>query len=607
MAFDDTFKEQLKDRVDLAAIIGERITVQKKGTRYLALCPFHNDHHPSMNIDPNRGFFKCFACGKGGDVFTFLMDYDHLSFPESVKYLAERYGIPLPEDHERAFKRADETLPLKDMNAFAATVFHEYLLRHKDGHPGRAYLKSRGIGKEVALRYRLGYAPPEFRFMERFIRAKGFDPKYFQESGLFYFKDGRPLDFFRGRLMFPITNERGEVLGFGGRVLGQGEPKYLNTSETPLFKKKTVLYGLHTALKELAHSKTVYVTEGYLDVIACQEAGLAAVAPLGTALTEEQLLKLKRYGETIVLLFDGDGAGMRAAERASLICIELAVKAEVVLLPDGQDPFEFAAEHGNEALKQFAQEKRVDVYSFLLDRRIPKHPLSPADKSALAKDFAALLVRIRDGAVMADYKNRIAAALGLDASHFDHMAKAPPMREKPKPVYENARLTKVERDFVLMLCDNPRHIARAATLIRPEHLTDKGAGFIYTKLLEVRHKADLSFTDILELFPQPEIRDYLERKILGSDLFQSFRVPAVEEKDAKKAEAQRLDIEKSINQAVDEYLCKLKLEILGRQKSEVQGRLSDAMGAGNDGEVNALQEEFLRLAGEMQHLKNHRE
>ncbi len=586
MAFDDSLIDRVRDSADLVEVIGERISVKKKGSSYLALCPFHNDSKPSLNISPTKQIFKCFACGKGGNVFSFLMEYDHLSFPEAVRNLAEKYGIPLPEEGEKELRSRDDLLPLKDLNRFASEVYHQYLFRHKNAAPARAYLKSRGIGKETALKYRLGYAPNEYQFL-RPLAEKEFDPKTFQKSGLFYFReDGKSYDFFRGRLLFPIFSERHEVLGFGGRVLGSGEPKYLNTGETPLFQKKRILYGLNYALKELAKSKAVYVVEGYLDAIACLEAGLPAVAPLGTALTEDHLVKLKRFAERIILLFDGDNAGRKAAARAAELCVELGLVGDVAFLPEGEDPFDFLKTRSGDDLKVLIHSGKLSVYDFLIREKIPSGEISPAEKTRAASEFTPILAKIRDAIVKTDYRKKIAAALGIEVAELEKLKErvrpAPTViQNRPKPV--NTPVSEMERKFLDKLVEHPRFIKKAATIIQPEHLEDAQVIYIYKRLLEIRHQDGLNTHGVIESFTNSKVRDFLELRLVRSE-------------NVKLGDE---DLEK----AFEDSLCQLQQKRLKRKFLELQTKIEAGLPLD---EENKTQEELQRIAIEIDHLNQYR-
>lgn len=585
MAFEQSFIDRVRDSADLVEVIGERISVKKKGSSYFALCPFHNDSKPSLNISPSKQIFKCFACGKGGNVFSFLMEYDHLNFPEAVKSLAEKYNIPLPEEGVQEMRSRDELLPLKDLNRFAGDVYHQYLLRHKKGAPARDYLKSRGLGKEIVLKYQLGYAPNEYQFL-RPLAEKSFDPKHFQKSGLFYFReDGKSYDFFRGRLIFPIFSERNEVLGFGGRVLGSGEPKYLNTGETPLFQKKRILYGLNFALKELAKKKTVYVVEGYLDAIACLEAGFPAVAPLGTALTEDHLAKLKRYAERIVLLFDGDTAGRKAASRAAEMVVELGLIGDVAFLPEGEDPFDFLKTRKPEELEKLVESGKLSVYEYLIREKIPGKELSPAEKTRAASEFAPILARIRDSIVKNDYRKKIAAALEIEVADLEKLKER--VRPAPAPVAErkpvNTPISEMERRFLDLLVEHPRFIKKAATIIQPEHLEDAQVIYIYKRLLELRNQEGLNQHTVVESFSNPKVRDFLERRLLRTD-------------GVKVADE---DLEK----AVEDSLCQIQQKRLKRKIADLQGQMKPGL---DSEEEKKIQEEIQRLAVEIDHLNQYR-
>ncbi len=609
MAFDSSFKDKLRSAADIVEVISERISVQKKGSNFMSLCPFHADSKPSMNISPTKQIYKCFACGAGGDVFTFLMEFDHLSFPETVKYLANKYHLELPEEQFKSFQKQDDLLPLKDINARACEIYQAYLMKHKGGDAARKYLNSRKIAPSIVKKYKLGYAPAGYQFLMKFLE-KDFDQKIFGQSGLFGQKDSRFYDFFRDRLIFPIISERGDVLGFGGRVIGSGEPKYLNTSETFLFQKKKILYGLPWALKPLAQSKTIFIVEGYLDAIACLEAGLPAVAPLGTALTEEHLLKLKRYAEKIILLFDGDTAGIKAAERASLMLIATGASAEVVLLVDEKDPFDFLKEKSAESFKAFIQNHKLSVYDFLLNQRIPKSDLSPGEKSGILDGFVEVLARIENDVVRGDYLKAIAKRLGLEWSDVESLLR------KVKPFKATAALVRpqlkveitsqnpektsssrevqlqlppaskaevmLEINFILLLLENPGFFSKATTIIGEQDFRSPAANYLFKKLLTAKPTAAFQVSEYLTSIQDEKLKNVIERKLLAGDMY-------------------KIEAEKQF----EDTLCKFRIKALKNQRKSLDDMIKQGQFLGDEMAFKKALEEKHRLNFEIDNLNHY--
>lgn len=351
MAFAAEFLDDIRTRLSLADVIGRKVKLIKRGREYQALCPFHQEKTPSFTVSEDKGFFHCFGCGAHGDVIGFVMRTDHLSFPEAVERLAAEAGLAIPETSPEDRKHAQAQRTLYSVTE-AACAWFESQLRGNAGAAALRYLQDRGLDDETMARFRLGYAPDRRGALKAALGGDGGTPEALLiEAGLLIKPDdGRPTyDRFRGRVIFPICDRRGRPIAFGGRILGDGEPKYLNSPETPLFHKGRVLYGLAQALKPARESGTLVVTEGYTDVIALNRAGIASVAPLGTAITESQIRELWRVVAEPALCFDGDRAGAAAAARAAERALPLLTPGKslsFVNLPKGEDPDSLLAKHG---------------------------------------------------------------------------------------------------------------------------------------------------------------------------------------------------------------------------------------------------------------------
>lgn len=368
--------EQVRERTDLLALIGQHVVLKKRGGRYLGLCPFHQEKTPSFNVDPQKGFWKCFGCGEGGDAFNFLMKIEHLTFPEALERLAERAGIQPTSTTYDAPKRKEERDFLFEVNEAAAVAFHNALVG-QSGAAARAYLQGRGITTEHAKRFALGYAPAGWDALVKHLRGRGFSLEVMAKAGLALARssgDGY-IDRFRNRLMIPIHDRQGRVVAFGGRaMLADDNPKYLNTAETPIFHKSRTLYLLHQAAEGIARQKRAIITEGYFDAIACHLAGFSeAVATLGTALSEEHAQLLHRLTERVFLVFDADSAGINAALRSQAIFRQQGVDVRIVRLPVGHDPDTLLREGGAEAFERCLAAALSPV-EFELERLIAQHP-----------------------------------------------------------------------------------------------------------------------------------------------------------------------------------------------------------------------------------------
>ncbi|NQV57629.1 MAG: DNA primase, partial [Rhodospirillales bacterium] len=320
MAFSPQFLDELRGRLDLAGIIGKRVRLQRKGREHSGLCPFHNEKTPSFTVNEEKGFYHCFGCGEHGSAFDFVMKMDNLSFPEAVERLAAEAGMEVPQSTPEETRRATQAKSQLSI-VEAAAVYFEKQLRLPSGKAAMDYLLARGIGEEAIRRFRIGFSLDSRDGLKLALARDGISESELLEAGLLIKPDeaARPsYDRFRGRVMFPISDARGRVIAFGGRILGAGEPKYLNSPETALFHKRLSLYGLAESVEMARERREIVVVEGYTDVIALHQAGLKfAVAPLGTALTEDQMRLLWRFAPEPYLCFDGDAAGGRAALRAA--------------------------------------------------------------------------------------------------------------------------------------------------------------------------------------------------------------------------------------------------------------------------------------------------
>ncbi|MEK9724579.1 MAG: DNA primase, partial [Rhodospirillaceae bacterium] len=355
MAFSEQFLDELRGRVGLADVVGRRVKLTRKGREHSGLCPFHKEKTPSFTVNEEKGFYHCFGCQAHGSVFDFVMETEGLSFPEAVERLAVEAGMEVPRDTPEDRVRQKQRQTLFDVTEAAAVAF-EKALRMPEGRVAREYLAGRGLDEATVTRFRLGFAPAGRTWLRTDMARANVEAGPLVAAGLLIQPDsGEPYDRFRGRVMFPITDRRGRVIAFGGRILGDGEPKYLNSPETPLFHKGNNLYGLHLAGLAARQADRLIVTEGYMDVIALAQAGFAeAVAPLGTALTEDQIALLWKVVREPVLCFDGDAAGQRAATKAAgraLSQLKPGYGLRFAILPTGEDPDSLVQKRGAAAMQ----------------------------------------------------------------------------------------------------------------------------------------------------------------------------------------------------------------------------------------------------------------
>jgi len=364
--------DRVRQQFDIVDIIGEYVRLKKSGRNYMGCCPFHNEKSPSFSVSQEKQLYHCFGCGASGNLFTFLRDKEGISFMEAVEQLARRANIALPveemEDVESPeFKRRKEMLRAHDL---AAKYYHHILMDSEAGRPGLLYFESRGIARSTIETFALGHAPDRWDTLFNFlVRKRGFDPDLLVEAGLLTEhpnQKGRYFDKFRGRVMFPIHDGQGQVIGFGGRVLDKDmKPKYLNSPETPLFHKSRHLYNLHRARASMRRDSQVILLEGYMDVIAAAQNGVEnVVAVLGTALTSDHMRLLQRNVKEIVMMFDGDAAGQKAALRSAEVVRDSDLTTRVAMLPDGLDPDEFLKKYGREAFLRAVVDQSSSMTTF---------------------------------------------------------------------------------------------------------------------------------------------------------------------------------------------------------------------------------------------------
>ncbi len=421
--------EQIASANDIVEVIGSYFPLKRAGTAFKALCPFHQEKTPSFTVNPQRQTFHCFGCGVGGSVFRFVMDYEHLDFPAAVRKLATRVGIPVIEESgsNQSDDRQHETRKtLVRLHADATEWFREKLEKGKAGEAARNYLKKRGIEPRTIDDWQIGFAPDSWDALLKWALERGYRRSQILQSGLVKLRDenrpeGEVYDRFRGRIMFPIHNDVGEVIAFSGRVLAKEVEgaKYLNSPETPLFRKGRVLFGLHKTKRGLIDSNCAVVCEGQLDLITLFEAGITnVVAPQGTAFTEDQARILKRFVSEVVLCFDADNAGQKAAERSLDALLQNNLIVRVAAMPAGEDPDSLVRKQGREAFEKLIT-GASDFFQHWIEEESRKANLaSLSEKMRLARRMSEVISRVRDDRMRDEIAARAASRLGVSTRDF---------------------------------------------------------------------------------------------------------------------------------------------------------------------------------------------
>jgi len=400
---------------DIVDLIGGYLPLRKAGRSFKALCPFHNEKTPSFTVNPDRQIFHCFGCNKGGDAASFLMLKEGFAFPEAIEFLAQRAGIPLPRRRGGGREEGESRLRLYDIQRAACEYFRQSL-RGKEGEGARAALAARGILPETVERFLLGYAPGAWEGLVRFLTQRGFPVRLMEVGGLVVERQERKghYDRFRDRLMIPIQDPAGKVLGFGGRALGDQEPKYMNSPETPIYRKGHHLFGLPVAARALREGGRAIVVEGYFDFLKVYRSGFRnVVATLGTSLTEDHVRVLKRFVQEAIVVFDGDQAGEAASLRGLEVFLEGEMSVKVAVLPAGRDPDTFIDERGPEAFKKIQEEAR-DFFDFKWESLSRRYRISdPAGMLRISGEFLDTLSRVKNPLLLDRYLRRLAELLGV--------------------------------------------------------------------------------------------------------------------------------------------------------------------------------------------------
>ena len=455
--------EQIAAANDIVEVIGSYFPLKRAGTNFKALCPFHQEKTPSFTVSPQRQTFHCFGCGAGGSVFRFVMDYEHLDFPSAVRKLAARAGIPVIEERGASSDddRQHETRRgLLQLHAEATEWFHENLVKGKAGGPARDYLKKRGIDRRIADDWQIGFAPDSWDAFLTWAIDRGYRRPQILQSGLVKPRDenrpdGDAYDRFRGRIMFPIHNDVGEVIAFSGRVFGKEVEgaKYLNSPETPLFRKGNILFGLHKTKRGLIEAGCAIVCEGQLDLITVFEAGITnVVAPQGTAFTENQARILKRFVSEVVLCFDADAAGQKAAERSLDALLQNNLIVRVAEMPAGEDPDSLIRHQGKEEFQKRISESR-DFFESWIEHAVASTNLeSLGDKMQLARKLADTVARVQDPLMRGEVANKVSARLGVPRSDFEQLLTKPNRDRFSTGDSGGETMTPAPRHEVAMLC-----------------------------------------------------------------------------------------------------------------------------------------------------------
>ncbi|MDB5282113.1 MAG: primase, catalytic core [Bacteroidota bacterium] len=396
--------QKINEEARVEEVVGEFVTLKKRGSNLLGLCPFHNEKTPSFNVNPARNIYKCFGCGKAGGPIQFLMEYQQMTYPDALRYLAKKYNIELDETFDEGEQREQQekqnlTESIFISNAFAQKFFIDYMNNTESGKIGLAYFKERGFLNNTIEKFQLGFSPDASDSLTKNALKEGFQLDILKKAGLTSPKENSTYDFFRNRVMFPIHNMTGKVVGFGGRIMIKDEkaPKYVNTPESEVYQKSKILYGAYFAKNEIRKKDECLMVEGYTDVIQLHQSGIEnAVASSGTSLTIEQIRLIKRITPNITMLYDGDKAGVKAALRGTDLILEEGMNVRVVILPETEDPDSYVRKVGADAFQQFIQQNKKDLILFKTSLFANEAKEDPIRKAELIRDIIESIGKIPD-------------------------------------------------------------------------------------------------------------------------------------------------------------------------------------------------------------------
>ena len=556
MYYGEDIVEEVRQKTDIVDLVGQYVHLKKKGSSYFGLCPFHGEKTASFSVSPGKQIFYCFGCGKAGDSIRFLMEYENLSFVEALEELAERANVTLPKEEKRDKGEEDLRYKILEINKQAA-LFYVKQLRSEKGKQGLNYCAKRKLSGESITHFGLGYAGKERDSLYQYCKSLGFKDQVLQESGLFSFKENGVYDKFFNRLIFPIMDLHNRVIGFGGRVMGDGEPKYLNSPETKLFDKSRNLFALNFSRKSRANY--FILCEGYMDVISLHQWGFPeAVAALGTAFTEQQADLMKRFNSLIYLCFDSDGAGKKACKRAISILREKKLEGKVICLSPYKDPDEFLKAEGKEAFEKRIEEAKNAFLWEVEEKKIEFNLHDPAGMQKYMESIAELLrTSFSDPVERENYLKAVAREQMLKAENLQHLVdkeeektqlsfglrKNVGRQEKKREEKWNSPL---EEEFLSVLMQRNEFVDLAKKYIEEVDFQGDFAKEIYLKLL-----SGLSAKAILDSYQNEEEKYQKLVKLYHGDLYHM---------DLEKDEEKKL---------LSDYIRQLKLQKIEKEIKEV--------------------------------------
>lgn len=572
--------QQIKQGVEIAEVIGEYVQLKKQGRNYFGLCPFHGENSPSFSVSPEKQIYHCFGCGAGGNAFTFLMEIDQIPFQEAAARLADRAGVTLDisSSESEETKKTDENTDLYEAHELMAKFYRHLLLNTEEGSDALSYLHNRGFTDEDIDRFQIGWALPQPEFALNILQKRGFSVERMEQAGLLVKNEetGRYFDRFRGRVMFPLHDRRGRVAGFSGRDLGEGQPKYLNSPETPVFHKSSLLYHFHEARTAIKKQKQFILFEGFADVIAAVRAGFhQSVAVMGTSLTEEHIGQLKRISDQAIICYDGDKAGLNAAYKAANMLNNHEINVKVTILPDQLDPDEFIKQKGAEAFSVYVKESSLTLMAFKMEfLKRGKNMRDDEQKFRYIEEVLTEISSLKKAVERDHYLRRLADEFSLSLQALQEQEKtlflkkrpakaSLPQKEEPagnfqqreRAIRQYPRHETAERRLLAHMLANPELAERIRIMLQGHSFSIDEHQALFTYLLgyyeqtaepdmasflsvlhdnQLRRLAvDISLTTVNTEPGEEELRDYVK------EIQKQHRRFEIEEKKRERIEAEK--------------------------------------------------------------------
>ncbi|MFV1951398.1 MAG: DNA primase [Nitrospinota bacterium] len=581
----DRLIEEVRVACDIVEIISDHLPLKKSGKNFKGLCPFHSEKTPSFVVSPEKQIFHCFGCGAGGNVYQFLMKSEGISFVDAVSHLAERQGIPIPKKSGDSGEN-DKRKRLYEINKLAADYFHKRLLESSEGEKARGYLKKRDIDGNTINRFLLGYAPLSWDHLLRYFVKKGVPPALLEKVGLIIAKERRDgyYDRFRDRIIFPIFNTQGMVIGFGGRIIDgsdQKGPKYLNSPETAIYKKGSNLYGLNLAKDIIRKEGSALIVEGYVDLIALYRHGIENVVSVsGTALTGRQVLLLRRYTDKAVIVFDADSAGRSAAEKGYDLLLERGMKVKIIALPGGSDPDSFIRKWGRDDFLKRIQ-NAVSFIEYMIERIAEEMNLSSLEGQVDGVNrILPFLSRIPNSVERDSYMSTIEEKMGISSNALLMELRKASLRQRKgvdlSYVPEKVKKVVAEQSLIqLMLMDNT-NIGRIREYVSKENFEDHDLGQIASVLFDLLDKnEEISPRKVIDLLLETHQKEIVSRLVIDHIEYDN------------------------VDKAVDDCIKAVKRRDIRCEISTIKQQRKEAIEMGRLEEYRILQERYIQLRQEM--------